>query len=306
MPNRTPRVAIVGKGALGLLYGSFIVSTCGNDAVTYVMDPERLARHAHDAYTVQGEPVSFRDATPQEVGPVDLVMLATKASGLAGALDLMEPLVGEGTVIVSVLNGITSEEQVAKRYGWDRVVPCVAQGMDAVHVGAGLVYTQAGELHIGRFSQTPQEAFQRVRDVFEATGIPFVVEKDIRYRLWAKYLINVGINQTCAVFDLPYGKVLDRGSDPFRTLVAAMREVIAVGRAEGVALSEADLNFAIECEDRLDPEATPSMGQDRQARRKSEVDEFSGELIRRAAKHDIQVPTNVWLNRRMREIEATY
>ncbi len=301
-----PRVAIIGKGALGLLYADAIAASCGTDVVAFVMDEARLARHAGESYSVNGKPVDFRNATPRDLGPVDLVMIAVKSGGLQGALDLVESLLGERTVIVSVLNGITSESKVAARYGWDRVVPCVAQGMDAVHKGSSLVYTQPGQLHIGRFEQTPQEAFDRVRGLFEVTGIPFVVEDDIRYRMWAKLLTNVGINQTCAVYDQPYGEVLDREGESFRTFVAAMREVIAVGNAEGVPLTEKDLNFAIALENSLDPKATPSMGQDRQAHRKSEVDEFSGEIMRRAARHGIQVPTNAWLNRRMREIEETY
>lgn len=300
-------IAIIGKGALGLLYGDAFASAYGADAVTFVMDEARLARHAGETYTINGRERHFHDATAEQVGPVDLVMMATKATGLVAALDEVAPLLGPDTAIMSVLNGVRSEEIIAARFGWERVVPCVAQGMDAARYGTSLSYSHLGELHIGRFAQTPEATYLRVRDVLRGAGVPLVEEADIRYRMWAKFVMNVGINQCCAVYGVPYGGVIgDREGEPWRTFIAAMREVVAVGQAEGVGLTEANINEAVRVEASLDQASTPSMGQDRINHVPSEVDEFAGEVMRRAAKHDIYVPANEWLYRRMRQIEATY
>lgn len=301
------RIAIIGKGALGLLYGDILTSAYGADAVTFVMDKVRLLRHAGAVYTINGRECHFRDATAEQLGPVDLVMVATKATGLASALDEVGPLLGADTVIVSVLNGVRSEEVIAARFGWGRVVPCVAQGMDAARYGTSLSYAHVGELHIGRFERTPEASYLRVRDLLSTAGVPLVEEADIRYRMWAKFVMNVGINQCCAVYGVPYGGVIgDREGEPWRTFIAAMREVVAVGQAEGVALTEANINEAVRVEASLDQASTPSMGQDRINRVPSEVDEFAGEVMRRAARHGIYVPANEWLYRRMRQIEAGY
>ncbi len=303
----TPRIAIIGKGALGLLYGDMAQKALGPDAVVYVMDAERRERYAGRTYTVNGEERSFRDATPAEAGTADLVILATKARGLAGALDLVPELLGERTRIVSVLNGITSEEKVAARFGWDRVVPCVAQGMDAAHYGCDLTYSLSGELHIGRFEKTPQEALDQVAAILDAVQIRYVVEDDIRYRMWGKFMLNVGINQTCCAFGATYGDVYaDKTSELWRTFISAMREVISVAQAEGVPLTEKELTAYAALEETLDPSSTPSMGQDRINHNPTEVDEFSGEVMRRAAKHDILVPVNAFLNKRIQKIEAAY
>ena len=307
MGSRSPRIAIVGKGALGLLYGSRAARALGPDAVVYAMDAGRLARHAHDSYTVNGEPVLLRDLTPEEIGPVDLVIVAVKNLGLPAALDLMGPLVGPGTHIVSVLNGISSEEAIAARYGWDRIVMCVAQGMDAMRFGTELTYTQYGKLHIGLLPQTPPATFDAVRAILDAADLPYLVEDDITYRLWAKFMLNVGINQTCAAYGITYGQVVaDPTGEYFRNYVSAMREVIAVAAAEGVTIPESELTGMVALEKTLDPAGTPSMGQDVINRCPTEVDTLAGEVMRRAARHGILVPVNAYLYQRIREIETGY
>ena len=307
MPDSAPTVAIVGKRALGLLYGSRAARALGPDAVVYAMDASRLARHAHDSYTVNGEPVLLRDATPEAIGPVDLVIVAVKNLALPTALDLMAPLVGRDTRIVSVLNGISSEEAIAARYGWDRVVMCVAQGMDAMRFGTSLTYTRYGELHIGLLPQTPQATFDAVRAILDASDLPYLVEEDITYRLWAKFMLNVGINQTCAAYGVTYGQVVaDPTGEYLRTYVSAMREVIAVAAAEGVTIPESELTGMVALEKTLDPAGTPSMGQDVINCCPTEVDTFAGEVMRRAERHGILVPVNAYLYQRIREIEATY
>lgn len=229
-----PRIAIVGKGALGMLYGSMAQDALGEDAATFAMDPARLARHAGDVCTVNGKVYPFRDATPEEAGEQDLVILATKSYGLESALDLVPGLLGEKTRIVSVLNGIRSEERVAARFGWERIVPCVAQGMDAAHYGSSLTFSKAGALYIGRFDKTPEAALDDVVDILTQAGIAHVVEADIRYRVWAKFMLNVGINQTCCAFGASYGDVYeDETSELWRTFISAMREVVALATCDG-------------------------------------------------------------------------
>ena len=98
----------------------------------------------------------------------------------------------------------------------------------------------------------------------------------------------------------------ERGSEQRRSLVAAMREARVVANAEGVAIAESDLSQMVELLETLDPAGMPSMAQDRIARRKTEVEEFSGTICRLAAEHGIEVPQNEWLYQRIREIEASW
>lgn len=108
------------------------------------------------------------------------------------------------------------------------------------------------------------------------------------------------------VYGSTYGSVTERGSEQRRSLVAAMREARVVANAEGIAIAEADLSQMVELLETLDPAGMPSMAQDRIARRKTEVEEFSGTICRLAAEHGIEVPQNEWLYQRIREIEASW
>ena len=119
-------------------------------------------------------------------------------------------------------------------------------------------------------------------------------------------MLNVGINQTCMVYDGGYAAVTEPGSEAYAINVAAMREVVAVGRAEGIDLGEKEVNQYLEIIATLDPNATPSMGQDRRQGRLSEVDMFAGEVIELGKKHGIRVPANEYLYRRVHEIEEGY
>ena len=87
-------VAIIGRGAVGMLYGSIAERNLGPGAVEFVMDDERFSRHAGEVPTVNGEPLRVRTLAASEADPVDLVILATKATGLDRALDTMDRLVG--------------------------------------------------------------------------------------------------------------------------------------------------------------------------------------------------------------------
>ncbi len=299
-------VAIVGRGAVGMLYGSIAERNLGPGAVEFVMDDERFARHAGETPLVNGAPLRVPTVPASEAAPVDLVILATKATGLGQALDTMEGLVGPETRIVSLLNGVTSEERVAERFGWGRTVLSVAQGMDAVFVGGEMTYAHPGEIRFGAAPGTKPGVVEDVADLYERAGIPHVVEADIRHRMWVKLMLNVGINQTCMAFGGTYGSASEPGSEQNRCFVAAMREALAVARAEGVDVTEADLAQMAALTASLDPAGMPSMAQDRINEKPTEVEEFSGTICRLAERHGLLVPTNQWLYQRIRELEAGF
>ena len=82
------KVAFIGKGGVGLLYGSMIAQALGNDAVEYVMDDARFERHANDVLTVNGKPCALKSVRASKATPADLVILTVKTTGLDQALKL--------------------------------------------------------------------------------------------------------------------------------------------------------------------------------------------------------------------------
>ena len=303
---RIEKVAFIGKGGVGLMYGFIMAKHLGADAVEYVMDDARYERHAHDVITINSEPCGLRSVRASEASPADLVILTVKTTGLAQALDTMEAVVGPDTRIASLCNGITSEERIAERFGWQHTVMGICQGMDVVFLDGTLTYRNSGEIRFGAASGTDPQAVADIADLYERAGVAHVVEDDIRHRMWAKLMMNDGINQTCMAYAGTYGSATERGGEQRRCFVAAMRETLAVANAEGIALTEADLSQMLHVIEGLDPAGMPSMAQDRVAHRKTEVEEFAGTVLRLAAKHGIEVPQNEWLYQRIREIEASW
>ena len=298
-------IAIVGMGALGLLYGEHLAAALGRESVRFVMDEQRYARHKNDIYTVNGKVQQFALQSAADAQPADLVIVATKYSGLAEAMEEMTGLVDEHTVIISVLNGISSEEKLMQRFGEQNVVHCVALGMDAVREGTALTYQHKGILKIGCLSDKQRPALAAVTELLQRAVLPHTVEKDIMHALWAKLLLNVGINQTCMVYETNYGGALAQ-DEARRQMFAAMHEVISVAVKEGVSLTEDDFTTSVQVISGLAPEGTPSMRQDALARRPSEVELFAGTIVALGKKHGVPTPVNQYYYDCIKKIESQY
>lgn len=296
---------IIGMGALGLLYADMIQTNLGSHAVSFLLDDSRYEKYKNQTFTINGEEKRFNMISEKDAVPVDFVIVAVKYNGLEAALNTMEKVVGPETVIISVMNGISSEEIIASKFGGDKVIYSVAQAMDAMKSGSSMVYTKAGELRIGYARGGTKENLELVKDFFNRAGIAYTEEQDIIRRLWNKFMCNVGINQTCMVYGKCYREVLAPGQAN-DTFIGAMREVILLSKAEGINLTEEDLEGWVKIISSLAPEGTPSMGQDRIARRKSEVELFSGTMLRLAEKHNLVLPVNKWLYEQVQKIEAEY
>lgn len=222
------------------------------------------------------------------------------------------PLMAEKTTAVSLLNGISSEDILAERIPRGRIPDCVAIGMDAVRVGTDMTFGNMGRWQLGVRSGLGREESAEQKERLEAltafldrAGIDYEICGDIRHSMWNKFMINIGINQTCMVYETTYGGAIAPG--PVREeLIAAMREVMPVAAAEGVMLTEEDLAQDLLLIGRLSADGCPSMRQDAMAGRKSEAELFAGTLIRLAEKHGIAVPVNERYYRIIREREESY
>ncbi|NCA98533.1 MAG: ketopantoate reductase family protein [Clostridia bacterium] len=299
------KVAIVGMGALGLLYGEQIQKTLGKDHLSFVMDTARFQRHKTDPYIVNGAPQDFTLMDAAQATPVDLVIVATKASGLASALDVMANLVAEHTILLSVMNGISSEQILTERFGDRNLIYCVAIGMDAMRDGQSLSYVNQGKLQIGILKEEQGPALSALSQFLDRAGLAYTVESDILHALWGKFLLNVGINQACMVYETTYAGALNT-PHIFATMSAAMHEVITIAAKEGIHLSEQDFEQYIKILHTLKPDGYPSMRQDALAGRKSEAELFAGTVLRLAAKHQVPAPANTFFFRRIQEMEAGY
>ena len=301
------KVSIIGLGALGVLFGHHLSKRMKLEDLRIIADQDRISRYEEERVYSNGELCEFHYVTPEEeCSPADLLIISVKFNGLDEALHSVRKHVGENTIILSLLNGITSESIIGHVYGMDKVLYCVAQGMDAVKIGNKLTYENMGMLCFG--SKEPgvlSPKAKELADFFEEMDIPYELVTDMYRRQWGKFMLNVGVNQTVAVYQTNYGGVQREGRAR-DTMIAAMREVIALSGKEGVHLTEEDLQYWLDILGTLGPSGKPSMAQDAEAHRPSEVELFAGTVIEMGRKHGLPTPVNKELYEKIRRMEMHY
>jgi 2-dehydropantoate 2-reductase len=301
------KVSIIGLGALGILFGNHFAKRIPKEDVRIIADSERIEKYKKEHVYCNGEPCNFHYVTPEKpCEPADLLIFTVKYEGLHDAINAVHHHVGKDTIILSALNGITSEGIIGQAYGLDKILFSVAQGMDAVKVGNKLTYEHMGMLCFG--DQEPGIISDKVKSVaafFDKIGFPYEVDTNMNKRLWGKFMLNVGVNQTVAVYKSNYGEI-QRDGEARETMIAAMREVMTLSVYEGTNLTEADLNYWLSVLATLSPEGKPSMAQDLEARRYSEVGLFAGAVLEMGEKHQVPTPVNKKLFDTIKSIEGTY
>ena len=298
--------AIIGMGALGLLYADRIVKARGQEGTVFILDDERMEKYKGRKFTINGEEKEFAMVAASAMKPVDLVIVAVKYNGLPSAIETMKSCVGKDTIILSVMNGIDSEEMIAETYGKEHLIYTVAQGMDAMKFGDALNYTKEGELRIGVVEEYQKKNLTAVKEYFEDIQMPYTLEDDILKRMWGKFMLNVGVNQTCHAYETTYSGVLTEGSEENRIFTGAMDEVIQLSQAVGINLSQEDAEYYKKIIATLKPDGVPSMRQDGIAKRKTEVEMFAGIVRKLAKKHGIATPVNDLLYDMIKKIEEAY
>lgn len=288
----TVRVHLVGLGAVGAGYGSRMLAA-GVD-LKVVADPERAAKYRREASVVNGVEYHFPVLATGDRTPAEVVVVAVKYPALAEAIELIAPNIAEGTVILSLLNGIDSERVLAKAFPQAQVLLSVTVGIDAVRVGRQVRYTSLGRIIFGEATNgvEPTAAVAKLAGLLAESGIDASVAPDMLHQLWWKFLINVGVNQVSAVLGAPYLAFQTPDAPAREAMISAQREVIAVANAEGIGLGERDLEAWLEVLAKLGPDNYTSMAQDALAGRETEVDVFAGRVCELGRKHDIATPVN--------------
>ncbi|MFN2125812.1 MAG: ketopantoate reductase family protein [Candidatus Promineifilaceae bacterium] len=286
------RIAILGAGGLGAAYGSRFLDGPGFET-QFIARGERLERLRRDGLIVNGRLLDppVIDPDDAEVKTADLIIVALKQHHLAGALPDLDRFVGEQTIILSVMNGLDSEALIGARYGMEKTLYAIALGIDALREGNRIDYSAGGKIFFGEArNDPPSEKVKHVQEALDRAKIPNEVPDDMEHVMWRKFMINVGINQASAVLGAPYG-VFQQDAGAQAIMESLMREAIAVANAEGVALSEADLQGWYDFLNTLSPHGKTSMLQDVEAGRKTEVELFGVKVVELGRKHSI--PTSV-------------
>ncbi|MDO8700666.1 MAG: 2-dehydropantoate 2-reductase [Deltaproteobacteria bacterium] len=288
------RIAVMGAGAVGAYFGAKLSASGHNVAF--------LARGAHlDALRREGLRVDSSGGglriqnalftnDPGEVAAVDLILFCVKSYDTNPAVGALAPMIGSGTTILSLQNGVDNADKVAARWGERRTLAGVVY-LGSQLAGPGTIkHSVGGRIVFGEMNGSVGDSTQSIERALTAAQIPCEISKDIRKAQWRKLLWNAPF---CAISCLTRTTVKEIiESDSLRKLaVDCMNEVRQAARTHDVGLEPELLDETLAFSKTLG-EFKPSMLQDLEARKPLEYEAFNGivvKLLRQAGK---EAPVN--------------
>lgn len=295
-------VSLIGMGAIGATYGSLLHDSL-NHSFKIVANKERINKYKQNGLLINDQVYQFNYVTPEiETEPADLVIFAVKNAELKQAIEDMKHHVGPDTIILSLLNGISSEEEIYSAYQNEHILYSMSVEIDAVRINNEVRFSTRGRIEYGDKDNTLSEDVLAVKQLFEQVGIQYKISDNIMHTMWWKFMINVGINQTSAVLKAPYG-VFQKLPSAYEWVEATMREVVAISEKAGTGLTEEDVKVFWPIINNLSPKGKTSMLQDVEAGRKTEVDYFAGKVRELGKKYNVHTPNNDQLYRMIHIME---
>ncbi len=293
MSLKNPRIAVVGAGAIGGYYGCML-ARAGHEV-------HFLVRSDYDAVKEKGYEIRLKDESfniqpagvyqkPEDIGPVDLVIVAIKSTANAAVPKLVLPLVGPGTLVLSLQNGMGNVEFLAKH------IPAVQilGGLCFVcinRVSPGVIENYLpGQIYIGEFMGSYRERTLRLVEMFEQAGVTCYFSRSLEESLWRKLCWNIPFNGlSIAAGGVTTDKIL--ASKELRELARSlMEEVRAAAHAHGHDISDEFLEEQFTVTEKMGA-YKPSSMIDFTAGREVEVEAIFGEPLRRGEGRKVRMPT---------------
>ena len=301
--NKIKKVYLIGLGAIGGAYAGRIQENLPG-CLKVVANRERAGRYGSSGIRINGATVAFDYVYPDEVKEkADLLLIAVKQHHLLQTIEDIRELIGPDTIILSLLNGISSEEIIGGIYGMDKMLYSFCVGTDATRTGTEINFGNIGNIIFGdRTNSETSQKVKMVREFFDKAHVPYKIPEDIIREQWWKFMMNVGINQVSAVLRAPYG-VFNTPGAARDLMFAASQEVLDISAKAGILLNHEDLERYAKILETLSPDGKTSMFQDVEAGRKTEVEIFAGTVIELGRKYDVATPVNHVLFKLIKALE---
>ena len=300
------RLAIVGAGALGLYYGALLQRSGEDISFLLRRDYEAITRYGLKVKSINGDfnlPKVKGYRSPDEIGAVDLVLVGLKTFANGTFQELIGPLVGAETQILTLQNGLGNEEALAELFGAERILGGVAflcsnrgEPGEVHHLGAGRIV-------LGEYQHHDQGRIDRLTAIFTKAGVECRPTDDLRRSRWEKLVWNIPFNGLCALLQQPVNILL--AQEAVRKLLREiMLEVIAGANAQGLSRPIAE-NFAenmLQFTDSMG-EYRPSMQIDREEGRQLEISAILRAPLEYARQRGILMPRVEMLATLLEQVE---
>jgi len=285
-------IAIVGSGAIGLYYGGRLAEA-GHD-VRFLMrsDYDAVLREGIRCQSVHGDfhlhPVpAFRNA--EDIGAVDLVIVAWKATSNRMLQDILPSLLHEKTQVVTLQNGMGNCEAIAKITGAERVMAALCF-VCINRMAPGVIHhTAGGRMAMGEFAPGVPGRSLALAEMFAAAKVETVVERDVEETAWKKLIWNVPFNGLAIAEGGKTTDLLLADETTVAEIRALMNEVVSAAAARGFVLDPKWIDWNIERTRPMGP-YRPSSLIDWQEGREVEIDAIWGEPLRRAQNRGLSLP----------------
>lgn len=287
-------IAIVGSGAIGLYYGGRLAAA-GRDVRFLLRSGYEEAKERGIRIHAEGDldvhvraPKVFR--TSGEIGPVDLVIIAIKATGNAALDDILPPLLHDGTMLLTLQNGLGNDDTLAEKYGAPRVLGGLCFiCLNRITPASVNHLLKNSLLSLGEYARPPQPRTRALAGMLQHSGARVKLARDLAEERWRKLVWNIPFNGLAvAEGGLTVDRILADPALEAETR-ALMDEVIAAANALGHVIEPAYTGHQIERTYPMGP-YKPSTLVDWLAGYELEIEPIWGEPLRRAKKAGVAVP----------------
>ncbi|MFC5499467.1 ketopantoate reductase family protein [Caenimonas terrae] len=289
------KIAIMGSGGLGGYFGARLAQ--GGADVHFIARGKHLQAMRGNGLRIEGpEPIHLAKVhatdQPAEIGVADVVMLCVKLWDTEQAIAQIRPLVGPDTAVISFQNGVLKDQFLRAAFDERQLMGGV--GYVATTIEAPGVIRQTGPMQrllFGEFDGSRSPRGEALLAACLAGGIQAELSTDIRREIWQKFVFLVGLSGTTTTIRKPIGPI--RSNPQTRAFLHdVMSEVVAVGRAHGVALPEDYAQVRLQLADDVSPDMTSSMHHDLQRGNRLEVRWLAGGVVELGKAKGVPTPLN--------------
>ncbi len=290
------RIVVIGAGGTGGYFGG-LLARAGEDVI-FVARGRQLEALQEGELTVKSRLVGTFSVrvratdNPEEIGPVDLMLVCVKMYDVAAASKGLHALIGPETVVLPIQNGIEVAGLLSDEVGAQHLVGGVAYVTSQIESPGVIAQTGGGgSIELGELDGGQSERTRRVQEVLQHAGIPTKLPDDIRVSLWAKFLFICAVSGITALTRLPVGQLLayTETSDLIR---AVMQEGESLARSYSIALPEDVVERQMAVLQSFPPQAMGSMAFDLLAGRRLEIDALNGTMVRLGKEQGLSLPCN--------------
>jgi len=308
--RRTMKIAIIGAGAMGSLFGS-LLAEAGNDVWLYDVWAEHVDRINQNGLIIEHEgqirKVDLKATTEaKDIGQAELVIIFVKSTQTSKAVETAAILSDANTLVMTLQNGMGNADVIAKKIDPSRVLAGTTSH-GATTLGPGNIrHAGSGPTTIGVWSKTA-ESLERARhlaEFFTRAGVESKAVENVHSVVWNKLLINIGINAITALTGIKNGQILDLEITG-RLSRAAVEEGISVARARGIEVRQDAVDHVFEVA-RATAANRSSMGQDVDYQRQTEIGAINGFIVREAEALGLDAPVNFTLTALVETLQNHY